>query len=221
MLTCKVITTYFSLYDHTLTHTLTKETAMIEIDCRNIPCPGPVIRTKKALEESSGMPVRILSDDGASRENITRFATGRGYHVAEEQLDDGVALTISLGDAVSTGSTVNPPVGGAVILVGSDRLGTGPDELGKLLMKNFLISLLEASEPPEKVFFLNSGVLLTVSGAETIEPLRKLAEAGVEIMSCGVCLDFFSVRGQLAVGGITNMLTISDSMLQGKSVIRL
>lgn len=194
---------------------------MHEIDCRNIPCPGPVIKTKKALEESSGKPVRILSDEGASRENITRFATGRGYRVVEEQLADGFALTISPGEAVAPAPAGNSVTGGAVILVANDKLGNGPDELGKLLMKNFLISLLEATEPPEKLYFINSGVLLTVAGAETVESLVKLAEAGVEIMSCGVCLDFFSVRGQLAVGGVTNMLTIAEGLLNGRTVIRL
>lgn len=194
---------------------------MHEIDCRNIPCPGPVIKTKKALEESSGNPVRILSDEGASRENITRFATGRGYRVVEEQLADGFALTISPGEAVAPAPAGNSVTGGAVILVANDKLGNGPDELGKLLMKNFLISLLEATEPPEKLYFINSGVLLTVAGAETVESLVKLAEAGVEIMSCGVCLDFFSVRGQLAVGGVTNMLTIAEGLLNGRTVIRL
>jgi len=193
---------------------------MNEIDCRNIPCPGPVIRTKKALEESSG-EVRILSDGGASRENITRFATGRGYRVVEEQLSDGFALTISRGDGVTPVPVVNPGTGGAVVLVANDKLGNGPDELGQLLMRNFLISLLETIEPPEKLFFINSGVLLTISGAQTVEPLRKLADAGVEIMSCGVCLDFFSVRGRLAVGGVTNMLTIAEGLLQGRAVIRL
>ena len=194
---------------------------MNEIDCRNIPCPGPVIKTKKALEESSGEPVRILSDGGASRENVTRFASGRGYHVVEEQLAGGFALTISRGDSVALAQVANPGLGGAVILVASDKLGIGPDELGQLLMKNFLISLLETSEPPEKLFFINTGVLLAVGGAETVESLLKLADAGVEIMSCGVCLDFFSVRERLAVGGVTNMLTIAEGLLQGRLVIRL
>lgn len=194
---------------------------MKEIDCRTIPCPGPVIRTKRALEESSGDPVRVFTDDGASRENITRFATGRGFRVTEERIGDGFALTISRGEIASPPPVAQPGAGGGVILVASERLGDGPEELGRLLMRNFLISLLETSDPPEKLFFINSGVLLTTGDAETIEPLRKLADAGVEILSCGVCLDFFSVRDQLAVGGITTMLTIAESMLLGRVVIRL
>jgi selenium metabolism protein YedF len=190
------------------------------IDCRNLPCPGPVLKTKKFLQESGGNPVRVLVDAGACRENVTRFAQGKGYRVTEEPLDDGFALTIS--SAAPLSPSAAPAVSdGAVMLVASDKLGNGPDQLGQLLMKNFLISLLEVNEPPEKIFFINSGVLLAVSGAEAAEPLAKLADAGVEIMCCGVCLDFFAVRDKLAVGGITNMLTIAESLLQGKTVIRL
>lgn len=194
---------------------------MIEMDLRSIPCPGPVIRTKKALEESGGAPLRVLADAGAARENISRFAANRGYAVAEEQLSEGFALTISRSGAGQLAETGLTAAGGGVVLVASDRLGNGPDELGSLLMKNFLISLLEVNEPPERIFFINSGVLLTLQGAETTESLIKLADAGVEIMSCGVCLDYFSARDRLAVGSVTNMLVIAETVLQGKTVIRL
>lgn len=191
-------------------------------DCRNLPCPGPVLKAKKSLQESGGKPVKILVDAGASRENVTRFAQGKGYRVSEEVVDGGgFALTISTGTPLPPLTRANSEADAAVVLVASDKLGNGPDQLGQLLMKNFLISLLEVNEPPEKLYFINSGVLLTVSGAETVEPLAKLAEAGVEVMSCGVCLDYFAVRDKVAVGGITNMLTIAESLLQGKTVIRL
>jgi selenium metabolism protein YedF len=192
---------------------------MYEVDCRNLSCPGPVIQTKKSLESAGGKAVKIVVDAGAPRENVTRFAQSRGYRVIEEQLDEGFALTISPSDAPTCGIVAASL--GSVMLVASDKLGAGPDNLGALLMKNFFISLLEVNEPPEKIFFINSGVLLTTSGAETVEPLGKLAEAGVEIMSCGVCLDFFAVRDRLVVGTVTNMLTIAESMLQAKNVIRL
>lgn len=194
---------------------------MNELDLRSIPCPGPVIRTKKALEESGGAPLRVLADAGAARENITRFVVNRGYGVTEEQLNEGFALTISRSGAGPLTETGMTAAGGGVILVASDRLGIGPDDLGSLLMKNFLISLLEVKEPPERIFFINSGVLLALDGAETLESLKKLADAGVEIMSCGVCLDYFSARDRLAVGTITNMLVIAETLLEGKTVIRL
>ncbi|NJD90382.1 MAG: sulfurtransferase-like selenium metabolism protein YedF, partial [Geobacter sp.] len=101
------------------------------------------------------------------------------------------------------------------VLISSDRFGDGPDELGRLLMKNFIITLLELPNPPDRIFLLNRGVLLATEGSETIEPLTKLADAGIEIFSCGVCLDYFSVRDKLAVGAVTNMYTIAEALTSG------
>ena len=65
------------------------------IDCRNMACPVPVVTAKRALEEAGGEAVRVLVDPGAPRENVTRFATGRGYLVAEAEVEGGYALTIT------------------------------------------------------------------------------------------------------------------------------
>lgn len=194
---------------------------MKEIDCRNKACPAPVVTTKKMLEESAGQPVRVLVDNGAPRENVTRFATGRGYSVMEESVADGWALTITAENDSSPLPAAGATRGPATILVATDRLGYGPDELGKLLMKNFFITLLELTEPPEKIFFINSGVTLTSEGSELLEPLAKLSEAGVAIQSCGICLDYFGLREKLAAGTITNMFTIAETLLQSGNVIRL
>jgi selenium metabolism protein YedF len=108
-----------------------------------------------------------------------------------------------------------------VLLVSSDRLGDGPEELGRLLMKNFLITLLDVPEPPDRIFFVNAGVLLATAGSEVVEALEKLGNHGVEVFSCGVCLDFFGRREQLAAGAVTNMFTIAESLLAARSVVRL
>lgn len=191
---------------------------MLELDCRHLACPAPVLQVKKGLEESGQKGLRVLVDDVAAKENVSRFAASRGYAVQESDMGDHFALEITSPGVVERST---PPVGGGVVLIASDSLGSGPDELGKLLMKNFLISLLEVIDPPEKILLINSGVLLTVNGGDSVEALQKLASAGVEVMACGVCLDFFSVREKQAVGGVTNMLTIAESMLQARTVIRL
>jgi len=191
------------------------------IDCRNLSCPAPVVKTKKSLEETAGKPLRVLVESGAPRENVVRFAKGRGYDVTEEVMADGYAITITPAEALPATVAALAQQGPTVLLVATDRLGTGPDELGQLLMKNFLIALLEVNEPPETIFFINSGVLLTAGGGEVTEPLTKLAASGVEIMSCGVCLDYFSLRENLAVGSVTNMFTIAETMIKARNVIRL
>jgi selenium metabolism protein YedF len=107
------------------------------------------------------------------------------------------------------------------MLIASDRLGDGPEDLGRLLMKNFINTLTEVSETPDLILFVNTGVLLTTEGSDVLEALEKLGNKGVEIASCGVCLDFFHRREMLRAGSITNMFTIVESLLKAGSVIRL
>lgn len=192
---------------------------MKTIDCRNMSCPLPVVTVKRALEEGGGEPLAVLLDDGAPRENVTRFVTGRGFTVTEETIAGGFSLVIS-GQPATRAAVAVSPQGGPVVLVASDRLGDGPEELGRLLMKNFLITLLDLAELPDRIFFLNTGVFLTTEGSEVLEALEKLGNRGVEVLSCGVCLDFFQRKFQLKAGSVTNMFTIAESLLQAGTVIR-
>ncbi|GFE60406.1 sulfurtransferase-like selenium metabolism protein YedF [Geobacter sp. AOG2] len=191
---------------------------MTTIDCRNLACPAPVITVKKALEEQAEF--RVLLDDGAPRENVTRFARNRGCQVCEERDGNGWALTISTAER-----TPQPAAGTAtgerVVLITSNRLGDGPEELGSLLMKNFIHTLLETSDLPTRMLFLNTGVFLTVEGSDVLEALEKLGGMGVEILSCGLCLDFFKLKDKLKAGTTTNMLTTVESLLSAPQVIRL
>jgi len=191
---------------------------MKSLDVRGLSCPAPVVAVKRALETGEG-ELRVLLDDGAPRENVRRFAQGRGYAVREEPLEDGFAMVLA-GAAEREAQGARPP-GGAVMLVGSDRLGDGPEELGRLLMRNFIMTLLDLDALPDRMLFINTGVLLTAAGSEVIEALEALGNRGVEVLSCGVCLDFFKKKELLAAGGVTNMFTIAESLLKAGSVVRL
>ena len=190
------------------------------IDCRNMACPLPVVTVKRALEEAAGESVKVLLDDGPPRENVVRFAVNRGFQVEEAATEGGYALIIS-GRPTETLAMQTEQRGERVILIGSDRLGDGPEELGRLLMKNLIITLLDVAETPDRMLFVNTGIFLTTEGSEAIEALEKLGNRGVKILSCGVCLDFFNRREMLRAGSVTNMFTIAESMLRAGSVVRL
>ncbi len=193
---------------------------MKTIDCRNMACPMPVITVKRALEESPGEILEVLLDDGPPRENVTRFAVNRGFNIEETPLGDGYAILIS-GSAGGTLAIKKDNSGDSVMLIASDRLGDGPEELGRLLMKNFINTLTETFDVPDLMLFVNTGVLLTTEGSEVLEALEKLGNKGVEIASCGICLDFFHRREMLRAGSITNMFSIAESLLKAGSVVRL
>lgn len=195
---------------------------MKSIDCRGQACPAPVIATKQALE-ASPEGIIVLLDDGAPRENVARFARNRGYQVSENATADGWSLSIGTAGASAPepAAQLATATGERILLITSERLGDGADNLGRLLMRTFLHTLLETDERPARILLLNSGVLLAVKGSDSLEALEALEQLGVEVAACGVCLDFYDKKEQLAVGRVTNMFSVAEQLLAAGSVIRL
>ncbi len=95
----------------------------------------------------------------------------------------------------------------------TDSLGKGSEELGKQLMKNFIYTLARSEQKPKKIFFMNEGVRLTCEGSPVLEDLQALVDAGVELNSCGTCLDYYELQDSLKVGSRSGMAQIVEDML--------
>lgn len=91
------------------------------------------------------------------------------------------------------------------VLITSDRLGHGNDELGAALMKNLLYALARNAQSPASVILMNGGVKLACEGSPSLDDLALLAEKGVAIKACGTCLDYFGLKDKLAVGQVGTM----------------
>ena len=117
--------------------------------------------------------------------------------------------------------TAMPARGPVVVAVGSAEMGNGDPRLGRILMKSFLYSLTQLDELPQTVLFFNGGVRMTTEGSESIEDLKALESQGVEILSCGTCLDFYGLKDKLLVGGITNMYVIAQTMAGAGNVVKI
>jgi selenium metabolism protein YedF len=105
-----------------------------------------------------------------------------------------------------------------VILIQSEVLGRGNDELGELIMSNFLRLLVESPDKPASLVFWNTGVKLVCEGSWALAHLKKLEEQGVEILACSTCLDFFELTDKLKVGKPTNMVKTIDAILHNDVV---
>ena len=114
-----------------------------------------------------------------------------------------------------------PAHGPVVVAIGSAEMGNGDPKLGKILMKSFLYSLTQLDALPQTVLFFNGGVRMTTEGSESIEDLKALEAQGVEILSCGTCLDFYGLKDKLRVGGITNMYVIAQTMAEAGNVVKI
>lgn len=194
-----------------------------KIDGRGLACPGPVIAVKKALEGISAGIVTILLDNHIAKENVFKFATAHGCSVTITEEVGGFSLRISKGEVLEEVAVCPEKAltSDTVYAFLQDKLGHGNPELGAVLMKGFMYTLIETTPRPKALLFMNSAVLLTVEGSPVIDHLTKLAGEGVTILSCGTCLDYFAVKDKLVIGEITNMYTIVEMMTAAPKVITL
>jgi selenium metabolism protein YedF len=193
------------------------------VDARGLSCPQPVILTRNALRESGA--VITIVDDETAQHNVTRMAQKAGATVEAEVKEDGIYLHISGGQSPDDEvivCSVSPASGQLVLTVTSESMGRGEhDELGLILMRGFFHTLGEVQPLPNKIVFYNSGVKLVVDGSPILDDLRFLAERGVEILACGTCLGYYELKEQLAMGEVSNMYTIAETMLGAGKLITL
>ncbi|MBC7225715.1 MAG: sulfurtransferase-like selenium metabolism protein YedF [Thermoflexales bacterium] len=193
------------------------------VDARGLPCPQPVLLTRDALRESDA--VTTIVDSDTARHNVTRMAEKAGYTVRAEEREDGIYLHISRGEAapaVAPAPAPTPSGGPLVLVVPSEFMGRGEhEELGQILIRGFLHTLNEVSPLPDVLIFFNSGVKLTVEGSPVLEDLRTLQAQGVQILICGTCLGYYGLKEKVAVGEVSNMYTIAETLMQAGRVVSL
>jgi selenium metabolism protein YedF len=189
------------------------------VDARKLACPQPVMLTMQALEEYD--EVITIVDNEAARDNVLRLGKSQGREVNIEVKEDGVYLTLRKTGAPSV--QVEPKSGaGTVLLIGSDILGRGDNQqLGNLLMQSFLHTVGGLKLKPETIIFMNSGAKLVTSESPVLGELMELKNQGVEILACGTCLSRLGLTDKVAVGQVSNMYTIADTLLKANKTISL
>lgn len=196
------------------------------VDARGLACPQPVIMTRQAMQEGV-QRITVIVDSETAVANVTRMAQKAGWQVAQERLDNEVHLYLAApAEAVpqpqeAPTQAAVPSAGPIVLLVKSNRMGHGDDQLGEILIRGFFHTLTEMEDVPAVIIFLNSGVKLTTEGSPVLDDLRALEERGVEILSCGTCLNHFGLTEALQVGAVSNMYSIVETLLSAGKVLSL
>ena len=192
-------------------------------------CPIPVVKTMKAvaaMTEPGTLEVHV--DSEVPVQNLIRFAADRGLSVASEKMDEKhFVVKMIVTDPGATAAKNENAVtcipdqrGDLVIAVGSNCMGSGDDALGATLMKGYLYAVSQQEQLPKTILFYNGGAKLTVEGAVSVEDLKNMEAQGVEILTCGTCLDFYGLKEKLAVGGATNMYDIVERMENAAQIIK-
>lgn len=204
------------------------------VDARGLACPLPVVNAKKAVGEFQEDGVlTVLVDNEIAVQNLQKFAVQKGLRSAgEKKGEKEYEVTIQV--AVNAAAAPAPMEGdeeevscspdsrkkGLVAVLSANVMGSGEEKLGKALMKAFVFALTKQDVLPETILCYNSGAYLTCEGSDSLEDFKALEAEGVNIMTCGTCLDFYGIKDKLAVGSVTNMYDIVETMENAKSMIR-
>lgn len=207
----------------------------IKVDAMGDQCPIPVIKTKKALKEITETTlVEVHVDNEIAVQNLSKMAKQKNLEYKCEKLEEQHYIIKIKAEAEAEGVSIQQKApaendkeicypdrkSNTVVVLSSNQMGNGSEELGQILMKGFIFALTELDELPSTVLLYNSGVKLSTEGSNSIEDLKTLQAQGVEILSCGTCLNYYNLTEKLQVGDVTNMYFILEKMAQADKIIR-
>ncbi len=196
-----------------------------QIDARGLSCPAPVLQTKDAVDKESPRAIKVMVDNEAAKQNVSRFLESQNYAVSIEQ--EGSEFHV-MGKRKEESIKSDGPAEEAegeqkkiMVMVTTDSIGHGDDELGTKLMVSFLKTLKEMGNDLWRLVFLNNGVKLAIEGSKALPTLKDLEKDGISLLVCGTCLDHFNLLEKKQVGETTNMLDIVTSMQLADNVINI
>ena len=202
---------------------------MKEIDVRGLACPAPVLHTKSAIEEVNPDIIKVIVDNEASKQNVCRFLESRNYETSIKEDGNDFLVIGKRKEGVS--SEVSPEIlidektrtdtKKIMVMLTTDRMGFGDDELGLKLMISYIKTLKEMGHELWRLIFVNNGVKLTIKGSEVLPALKDYEKDGLHIMVCGTCLTHFDLLDKKQVGETTNMLDIVTAMQLADKVINI
>lgn len=198
---------------------------MIEVNAMGKVCPIPVIMTKKVLRENTaGENILIRVDNEIATQNLTKMAAQLNIKSSVTKLNDAEYTVLydfegrEACTIMNNATVLEQGTDEYVVVINSDKMGCGDEELGKKLLENFVYALTEQDRIPKTIVLYNSGVRIATVNDKTISDLKTLQSKGTEVLACGLCLDFYGLKDKLQVGSPTNMYSITEIMRTNKVV---
>lgn len=202
------------------------------LDACGLACPAPVLLVKDTVEKEAVRELSVIVDNEASKENVSRFMNTKGFTTTEEQVDGNfIVKGVLEGDppaepATATEASKKKAAGDdenqkIMVLIATDRLGSGDDELGKKLLVNYIKTISEMGSDLWHLVFVNGGVHLTIGSSEVLDEIKAYEQSGVQVLVCGTCLEHFGLTAEKKVGSTTNMLDIVTATQLADKVITL
>lgn len=202
---------------------------MKKIDCSGLACPLPVVNAKKELEGMKNDTLKVTVDNDIAVQNLKRLSKSLNCEFSYKKESDTLFnVYIEKGESEDTkineqDYTCEAPQNkksNTLVVISSNTMGNGDDELGKILMKGFIFALTQMDDLPNTVILYNGGAFLSTEDSQSLEDLKNLEKCGVEIMTCGTCLNHYGIADKLQVGTVSNMYAIAESMTKADKIIR-
>jgi selenium metabolism protein YedF len=200
------------------------------VDTKGQLCPAPIIAAKKALRETAeGDSFIVLTDNRTSLDNLSRFLKDNNALFSVIEKDGIWTLTVLKGSGEEVVTAAEDYCSSSVshfekndliIVISSDKMGEGNEELGHHLMGNFIKAIKDLDKLPRKIVFYNSGVLLATNNSSVAEHLRDIERMGVELLLCATCVNFYNISDKLVAGVQSNMFAIAEAMASAGKVIK-
>jgi selenium metabolism protein YedF len=200
------------------------------IDTKGQQCPAPLIATKRALKETNSEDsFEVLTDNKTALDNISKFLKDNktGFTVTENEGVWTIIVTKSNSEAPLTIAETycSPEIphfskGDFIIVFNSDKMGEGAEELGKMLISNFIKAIKDLDVLPGKMVFYNNGVKLGSIDSLVFENLKELEKMGVEMLFCATCAKYYSLEDKIKVGTLSNMFSIAQVMASAGNIIK-
>lgn len=187
------------------------------VNSNNDKCFVPLVRVKRKLEEQNAVEIIVNSEDDVRK--LRDYAEENNYKFIEEEVENGYKLKIE--KTINENKIVysQEKDESYIVVVNKKIMGHGSEELGGKLIKGFLYALTEQEILPKKIIFYNDGAtLVDKNKSHVLNELEELEERGVEILTCGACIDYHKI--DLAVGNPTNMYFIVEDMRKANRIIR-
>ncbi len=205
----------------------------VTVDARGLACPEPVLLAKRAIAQNE--EVTVIVDNEIAVENIRRMAAKAacGFSVTKKEggiREIALVRTGAVGQAPADAAVVaaeltcavvpGKEAGPVVVILSDNHMGRGDDVLGDILIRSFIHTLLQLKPLPDAIICYNAGVKLAVKDSAVLDDLQQLAKAGVDILVCGTCVNYFGLGDQVAAGHISNMYDIAETMAGAARLVR-
>ncbi|MCA0312326.1 MAG: sulfurtransferase-like selenium metabolism protein YedF [Candidatus Melainabacteria bacterium] len=208
-----------------------------DIDLRGLLCPEPVLKTKKILDDQTVTSVEALVDSEVNIQNLARLARSQNFGFKSAAKGEHFVATISK-EEVAPNTAPEPPAAakqskaksGVVIFISKDRFGepvaAPPGEeheknqaFSLNLLNVFLQTISQSGHDVQAVLLANSGVRLMDPESPCVKVLDELKEKGVEVLACGLCLDYYGLKEKVKTEQITNMYAICEYLFAAEKVL--